>query len=336
MPNPQWYDDHLRQIIDQSRGIANEPYQPYTFPRHAPPTPDMLKAWELNRGNLEHFKPYFKRGQELLESSARKFPEQAQEYMNPYQQQVVDNMRREAGRNFSEEFLPALSGRFGRTGQSRSSFEQKAALREMDIQQRSLAEQQARLMHQGYEHAGRLQQNDANRQAAAGLGISGLGQHVQGYNTAYNQQLNKQGAEQQNIAQTPLNMHYEDFQRQRQYPWTQLQNRQGILQGMPVQSQPAPSYQFQSRPNFLQQMGNVGAGMFGLNNALGGAQSGYGGFFKKGGQVRAKSNNKSQDGLSILSNVANHAKPKRSQKNVMRLPATPKMGNKNVLPKGVI
>lgn len=337
MPNPQWYDDHLRQIIDQSRGMANEPYQPYTFPRLAPPTPDLLRAWQLGRENIEHYKPYFRRGQEMIESASRTFPGQAQEYMNPYQQQVVDNMRRQAGRNFAEEFLPALSGRFGRTGQSRSSFEQRAAQRQMEIEQRALAEQQAQLMHQGYETAGRMHGQDRARELATGIGMADLGNKAQAINTLNAANLNTQGVQQQNIAQAPMNMHYEDFQRQRQYPWTQLGNRQSILQGMPVQNIPPPAYQFQSRPNFFQQMGNLGAGMFGLNNALGGGQQGYGGMFKKGGAVKQHNPSESpQSGLSILINLAKKPKPKKAAQKVMKLPSATKMGNKNVLPKEVM
>lgn len=106
------------------------------------------------------------------------FPQMASAYMSPYTDAVVNRLGTLAGRNLSENLLPALSDDFIKSGGYGS-------LRHRDLVGRTVRDlgeytlgQQAQALEQGYGQAGQLYGQDAGRYAglAGTAGNLGLGQ----------------------------------------------------------------------------------------------------------------------------------------------------------------
>ena len=106
--------------------------------------------------------------QPFLQTASRMFPQFAQEYMNPYIQQVVDRAGTLAARNMQENILPGLNRTFvggGAFGGSRSAEFMARAAR--DANSSALA-QQGQLLFQGYGQAADIFGQDMARQLQAG------------------------------------------------------------------------------------------------------------------------------------------------------------------------
>lgn len=102
-------------------------------------------------------------------------------YMNPYIENVTNRIGELAGRNLREQLMPAIGDQFIKAGQYGSSTMQQTVGRALrDVQESALA-QQNQALAQGYQTAGQLFGQDANRLAQlAGqqgqLGVSTMGQ----------------------------------------------------------------------------------------------------------------------------------------------------------------
>jgi hypothetical protein len=106
--------------------------------------------------------------QPFLQTASRMFPQFAQEYMNPYIQQVVDRAGTLAARNLQENILPGLNRTFvggGTFGGSRSADFMARAAR--DANDSALAAQ-GQLLFQGYGQAADIFGQDMARQLQAG------------------------------------------------------------------------------------------------------------------------------------------------------------------------
>lgn len=147
--------------------------------------------------------------------------------------------------------------------------------------QAGLANQQAGLTAQQMQQQANqfganygLQQAGIGLNAASQLGNLGYTQFQQNLG-ALNAQ-NAIGAQQQQQEQNYLNMMYQDFLNEQQYPWQQLANANAIYRGYPMGGN-TNTVTSQGAPSFLQTAMGVGAGMIGLNKMFG----------AEGGQVKA-------------------------------------------------
>jgi hypothetical protein len=116
--------------------------------------------------------------------------------------------------------------------------------------------------------------NQRAMEAAYGRGLTGAG--VLGDLTKQEQALDLQrlkslsdvGTQRQDMMQRAYDLAYEDFLKQREYPYEQLERFSGMLQGLPVQ----PSYtkQFYSpRPDPTAQLFQTGLGAYGMGRGMG-------------------------------------------------------------------
>ena len=140
--------------------------------------------------------PYFQQASNLSQQGAQTGLGNIQDYMNPYQDQVVNRIGELAGRNLKENLLPNIQDRAiqaGTFGGSRSGEAIGRALR--DTQESTLAQQSAALQ-QGYGQAGQLLQADRARQLQAAQQQQGIGQATAGL-TAADYQRMLAGAQQQ-------------------------------------------------------------------------------------------------------------------------------------------
>ena len=244
---------------------------------------------------------------------------EAQQYMNPYMQNVVDIQQREAQRqaDIAGTQRGAQAVKSGAFGGSRQAIVDAEAARNLAIQKGDI---QAQGLNQSYQQAmaqfnadqARRMQADQlgeqSRQYGAGLRMQGLqtglqaaGQLGQLGQTEYGQrigitQLQSQlGAQQQQQAQRPLDMAYQDFLNQQNYPYKQLGFMSDMIRGLPLGQQSTQSV-YAAPPNLMGQLGGIGMGAYGLSKMgmfdsptpgkAGGGLAGY----ADGGEVTSQGN----------------------------------------------
>ena len=251
---PDWAQGYFtgeQGIFPQAQALAQQGYQSYAGDRQAgmsgltqqaiqgagAMTPSTLTnlgggiagSAALNAGNMNY--QGYQPGQ--FDSA------QANQYMNPFMQNVVDIQQREAQRQADIAGTSRNAGavKAGAFGGSRQGVMDAEAARNLAIQKGDI---QAQGLNQAYNQAqGQFnteqQLAEQSSQYGAGLGLQGLQTAIQGAgqlgnlgNQGFTQgmDINKlqaqYGNQQQGIEQTKLDQQYQDFLTQQQYPYKQL------------------------------------------------------------------------------------------------------------------
>lgn len=221
-------------------------------------------------------------------------------YMNPYQQNVIDIGKREATRQSGiqgtqQQAQAVQAGAFGgsRDAIMRAERERNLGQQMGDIQAQGSnaafqqAQQQFNADQGRYMQAQQL--GEQSRQYGAGLGMQGLqtglqaagqlgqlGQTQYGQQMGINQLQNQYGQQMQQQAQRPLDMAYQDFQNQQNYPYKQLGYMSDLINKLPVGQQSTKSM-YEAPPSALQTVGALGMGAYGAKQL---------GMFAEGGTVK--------------------------------------------------
>ena len=113
-----------------------------------------------------------------LNAASGSFTQNANAYMNPYNEQVTDRIAQLGARNLSENILPSIGSDFIKSGGYGSTSQRDSIGRAVRDTQESILGQQAQALQQGYGQAAQAYQADAARQAglAGTAGNLGLGQ----------------------------------------------------------------------------------------------------------------------------------------------------------------
>ena len=221
-------------------------------------------------------RPYYEAGLSALGSSMGAFgPQQAQQYMNPYQQAVVDVAKREAIRSAQPTFrnIGDRAEQTGAFGGSRQAIAEAEANRNL---QQQLGDIQTRGMQQAFEQ-GRAAFEQQKAREAAGAGRM-FAQAPQAFRQGLAEMSALEGVGKTTRAedQRKKNLLYEQFQEEQMYPTKSLAEYQSIVRGFPYQ----PSM-YRTEQNLAPSPG-LGQQLLG---GLGTAASIYGGMggFSKGG-----------------------------------------------------
>jgi hypothetical protein len=150
-------------------------------------------------------------------------PQLVNQYMNPYQQNVVDEMARLQARNIRESIMPALKGAAGSMGQFGSQRQYQATGQTLRDMQANLLGQQQGALQTGYQNAITAAQNDLARQLQSGQALGNLGQQQQTAATSGLGTLTTMGAAEQAQAQKMLD-----------YPMAQAQAFSKLMQGYTI------------------------------------------------------------------------------------------------------
>jgi hypothetical protein len=204
-------------------------------------------------------------------------------YMSPYMQNVVDVQKNEAFRDAQMRNIGANLGaaRQGTYGGARQLLAEQERNRNL---QQQMANIQATGTQNAFQAAQQAQQFGTTAglqgygQALQGAGALGqLGQTQFGQQQAINQGLQQVGAVQQAQAQQGLDLAYQDFLKQRNYPYQQLAFMSDMTRGIPLSQ--AAQQVYTAPPSTASQLGGLGMSALGIYGMSGG-------FKAKGGQIK--------------------------------------------------
>lgn len=287
---PRWMSDYTQGLITRANAIAAEPYQAYQGPRQAGLNEDQNRAFDITRSATGMYTPWINNAQQnaqgalgaaqpYMNAAARTYPQAASEYMDPYQENVINRAATLTNRTLNEKFLPQVANYFGANGATPRSTQMRATVdRGVRDLTEGLHEQSLGALSQGYQTGANIFASDANRQGAlgqtagqlsiesgrAGADIARTGQDLTLRDAAANAAV---GETIQGDQQRSLDLAYEDFARQRDYPRQNVDWMSSVMQGTPrdtVQTNqsngPANIYQ----PSPIAQAGSLATGVAAL------------------------------------------------------------------------
>jgi len=226
------YEDLYRR----SKGIAAQPFVPYTGKRVAGFSPDQLRAFQATRGMFEAGQQYDPLGT-LSQLGQQPTPGLLQAdigaYQSPYQQQVIDQTMADIQRqsDIAQQLAQSRAIKAGAFGGSRSALLETEATRPYIEQQ---ARTSAALRQAGFEQAQRAAESDIERQMRDRQFQAGIQQNLLGEQYRSLGLLGGIGGQQQLLQQRALDVPYQEFGRALDYPKQQL----GLLaQGLSGQPQ---------------------------------------------------------------------------------------------------
>ena len=257
---PKYFEPYAVDMIKRAESESKREYTPYEGQRLADESVDLLSSRQnvrdiAGRGiaglptAMTGVKAGMGRAAQGLGYQAGQFDsDAAQQYMSPYMQNVVDVQKAQALLDFdrAQAGRDAQAVQAGAFGGSRQAVAQ--ALAGEDLQRR-LGEIQATGQQRAFENAQQQFERDrAARESAERLGITAgesltsqsaqlaqLGDLARKGDVQAAELLEKIGKDQQAREQAGLDLAYEDFVRQRDFPRESLTFLSSILRGVPVQ-----------------------------------------------------------------------------------------------------
>lgn len=228
--------------------------------------------------------------------------EQMQQYMSPYQQGVTDIAKRQAALDAMKiqqatNLGAARTGTYGGARQVLAQTEREKALGTQlsDIQTKGLQSafenaqaqferDQARRMAAQQLNIGQTMEAqkaaEQSRQFGAGFGLQGLqtaltgagqlgqlGKDIQATDLARLQAQQQVAGSEQSQRQKALDLAYQDFLAQREFPYRQLEFYNAMLRGLPVKADTSSS-SYQAQPNIAQQVLGYGIPALALSKAF--------------------------------------------------------------------
>ena len=288
-------EPYIKNVLESSRARFEdqlaEGYQ--AFPggyegRYEGPSKEELAAREgiLQQGlsgiagtGMSSARPYYEAGLSALTSSMDQFgPQQAQQYMNPYQQAVVDVAKREAVRQAQPTFrgIGDRAESVGAFGGSRQAIAEAEANRNL---QQQLGDIQTRGMQSAFEQGRSAFEAQKAREAAGAQRMFAQAP------AAWQQGLRELGAVEEvgrarrGDEQAKKDFLYEQFEAEKVFPSQVYGEHLGHVRGFPYQpSMYKTTTNMQPRPSMGRQLLGAGMGLASMGKNLG--------FFQSGGQIQ--------------------------------------------------
>lgn len=239
---PKWLQDYTVDLFSQQRAVSSLPYQTYQLPRVAATAAPTTQAYNLVQGNIGEWKPELASAtlgtQQLANTGAY---QGVSNYMNPYNEAVTNRIAELGSRNLSENLLPGVSDQFIRAGQFGSKGMGEFGARALRDTQESVLGAQSQALQSGYQSALTASQADLARQQGALGQVADLARSGTALSAADAAQLQSIGAEQQAQQQKGLDVAYQDFINQQQWPQQQLNAMSTTLRGLPPAAVPTTS-----------------------------------------------------------------------------------------------
>jgi hypothetical protein len=252
---PEWARPYAKDVLAKGASLTDinqNPYQQYGGNRIAGFSPMQMQSFQ---------------GAANMNAGPRGFQEQVGQYMSPYMQNVVDVEKRGAIRDYQvgNTMQQAQATQAGAFGGGREAIQR--AERERGLMG-TLGGIQARGAQSAFDQA-----SNQFRQ--------GIQQGV-----AVNQLQNQYGGQMQQQAQRPLDMAYQDFLNQQNYPYKQLGFMSDLVRGMPL-GQKSTSSVYEQGPGMVQTLAGLGGAAYGFGKSglFGAAEGGLMGSYADGGEI---------------------------------------------------
>lgn len=304
---PQWMSDYTQGVIGRANAIAAEPYQAYGGPRIAGWAPEQLAAFQMGTENIGSWSPFMGAAGEatmagaganplnvaapFIAQAAQQFPGAVESYMDPYIGNVLDRQAELSQRQMTEEFLPSLQNAFVGSGSFGGDRMMEMGIRGTRDISEALQGQQLGALSQAYGQAGQLFGQDMSRMLQAGMGagqlagqtgelqlaggrqFGALAEALQGLQGRDVAGLEAIGAQQRGMGQQSLDLAYQDFLRQQNYPREMVDWMSQTVRGLPsssatTASQTGPADIYGASP--LSQIASLYSTYRGLSNPGGG------------------------------------------------------------------
>lgn len=280
---PPWFQEYQKGLIAKADALANQPYQAYPGQRVAPLTDQQQQAYDMTSANVGAGTANVNAAQSAYETGTDPSLNQGvfDTYKSPYMEGVVNRIAELGTRNLTENMLPAVNSEFIKSGQFGSSNQGDFTARTLRDANESILGQQSQALQAAQEAAMSNYQTAMGRQQQAGGNLAALAKQQQSMGLTDAAALEAAGQSQQAQTQKGLDVGYQNFQEQRDYPMTQVNALNQVLYGQPLptvttqtSTQPAGYY----NPSPLQSM-------IGYSSLLGGAAKGGRVRFAEGGAV---------------------------------------------------
>jgi len=251
---PEWARPYAKNILAKGSALTDinqNPYQQYGGNRIAGFSPMQMQSYQ-NAANMD--------------AGPQGFQEQVGQYMSPYMQNVVDVQKRGAIRDYQvgNTMQQAQATQAGAFGGGREAIQR--AERERGLMG-TLGNIQAQGSQAAYDQAA----NQFRQGIQQNLGI--------------NQLQNQYGGQMQQQAQRPLDMAYQDFLNQQNYPYKQLGFMSDLVRGMPL-GQKSTSSVYDQGPGMVQTLAGLGGAAYGFGKSgLFGKEGGLMTSHAGGGQI---------------------------------------------------
>lgn len=280
---PGWYNAYLQALAAKSSQVAGEGYQQYGAPRIAGLTPDQQTAYGNLRSGIGSYAPLLATAGQYATNAGSGFNQnEFNQYMNPYIEGVTNQIARLGARNLTENILPNVGDAFIRSGQYGSGRMGEMGDRAIRDTQEAILGEQARALASGFNTALGGYQTGRGQQLEAAQGLGSLATTGQQNLITGSAALEAAGQSQQQQQQRNLDLAYQDFAAQRDYPKQQTEYLSTILRGLPTggtTTTTGPATTSQLAPSALGQIAGAGLGIYGISNLLN---------RKTGGRVRKK------------------------------------------------
>lgn len=228
---PAWYQNALGQQISAASNILGQPYQAYQGQRLADLTPDQTAAQDMTRSAVSTANPYSTQAAGLQTAGSTFNQDNFNNYLNPYTQDLNNSIAQQGMQNFNEQVAPTLQNSFigsGMFGDSTHADMYEKALRD---QQTSILNAQATNMSGDYNNAMSAYMQGQGNMLNAGNNLNSIGQNVYGNALSGASALAGIGAQNQAANQSSLDLAYNDYQNQLNYPTNQLNEMNSIIRG---------------------------------------------------------------------------------------------------------
>jgi hypothetical protein len=269
---PSWYTDYTQQILNSAAQWAAQPYQTYQGPRiaqqsgltqdaygEAAPlsqsaTDNTQAATNLVNASASQANSPLQTASPYISAGTNPTYNTVGNYMNPYMSNVLGGIANAGNLNFEQNALPQMQSSIIGAGNITGSNTEGTNLIENAEQQneQNISNAQSQALQGGYSTAlGAAQQGAANNLTAAntsgtlaqsgvsnllnaGTSLSNVGTQGNANNIAAINAQNTLGQQDQGYNQSNLNLAYQDFLNQQQYPLTQASAMQNALSGIQV------------------------------------------------------------------------------------------------------
>ena len=227
---PDYWQNYQAALLGQGNALASQPYAAYPGQTVANLTPDQLQAQSLIENSVGAANPALQQSQNLYNQAGSGFNQNNfNQYMNPYQNDVVNALTNASNTNFTQNAMPQLNSEFIGNGMYGGSRNAQILSQAADQNQQNLNNQISSTLQSGYQNAMNAYQTGTNQQLASAQGLGTLAGQINNANLNNASALNAVGQQAQNENQTSLNAAYQNFQQQQQYPYQQLNFLSGLM-----------------------------------------------------------------------------------------------------------